>query len=417
MKKILLLISLFLTSALYAQQTITYKGSGNYILKERTDLRRYDNGKYIGLVSREVSSYIVPISNENGYLYDGNFYLLQDTKRASVSVTGGINDAIPSVFRINSEGYLEMLEDNGYPTFRSFPSFPKEKIKIGDSWSGSAERTVDPLNKGIYTKVPVYAQYTYKSDSTFHEQEVYVIEAQWATRYGMGIGSSYIDPAGDSELVKANGSHKASMYISKATGNALVIRDTVDEVFVYSDGKQVALKGTISLFTEYPPSVEEEKLLPAIKRLAQLDEDNSVKKEEKLSDSLITKINNHNNSLKVEKVQEGLRLTIEDLQFKANSSELLPGEEKRLNAIAEILKQAPSSQFLIAGHTASIGNPKGEYELSVERAHSIANELTKRGIAPERFICKGYGGTKPVGDNSTSEGKAKNRRVEITILE
>lgn len=413
--KFLIFLLFFSFNFLFSQQTISYKGSGNYILKERTDLRRYDNGKYIGLVSREVSSYICPISNENGYLYDGNFYLLQDTKRASVSVTGGINDAIPSVFKISSEGNLEMIEDNGYPTFRSFPSFPKEKIKIGDSWSGSAERTVDPLNKGVYTKIPIYAQYTYIGDSTFNNQEVFVIQSQWATRYGLGVGSSYVDINGDPDLIKANGSHNASIYVSKTTGNALVIRDTVDELFVYSDGKQIALKGTISLFTEYPPSVEEEKLLPAIKRLAKLDE-NSIK-DEKLSDSLITKINSKNNSLKVDKVQEGLRLTIEDLKFRPNSAELLPDEEKRLNEIADILKQAEKSQFLIAGHTASIGNPKGEMELSLERAHSIANALSKRGININKFICKGYGGTKPIGDNSTSEGKAKNRRVEITILE
>lgn len=416
MKKLLFIFFSICTSFLFAQQKIAYKGSGNYILKERTDLRRYDNGKYIGLVSREVSSYISPVSNENGYLYDGFFYLLQDTKRSKVSVTGGINDAISSVFKITEQGNLEMIEDNGFPTFRSFPSYPKENIKIGDSWNASAQRTVDPLNKGIYTKLPIYVQYTYTGDSVFNNQEVFVIQSQWATRYGLGVGSSYIDVYGDKDLIKASGIHKASIYVSKTTGNALVVRDTVDEVFVYSDGKEIALKGTISLFTEYPPTIEEEKLLPAIKRLAKL-EDSSVNNENKLDNSLISKINAGNNSLKIEKVKEGLRLTIENLKFKPDSSQLLPEEENRLDDIANLLKNASSSQFLIAGHTASTGNEMGEYNLSLERAHSIAAELSKRGIDTNRFICKGYGGTIPVGDNSTPEGKAKNRRVEITILE
>ena len=55
--------------------------------------------------------------------------------------------------------------------------------------------------------------------------------------------------------------------------------------------------------------------------------------------------------------------------------------------------------------------------ISKERAYSIAAELAKRGIDKDRFICKGSGSKKPVASNDTEEGKAKNRRVEITILE
>jgi outer membrane protein OmpA-like peptidoglycan-associated protein len=56
-------------------------------------------------------------------------------------------------------------------------------------------------------------------------------------------------------------------------------------------------------------------------------------------------------------------------------------------------------------------------QLSVERAQSIIAELSARGIPADRFIYKGSGGTKPLGDNSSEEGRRLNRRVEITILE
>ncbi|MEE0893447.1 MAG: OmpA family protein [Treponema sp.] len=59
----------------------------------------------------------------------------------------------------------------------------------------------------------------------------------------------------------------------------------------------------------------------------------------------------------------------------------------------------------------------GEMKLSVDRANAIVDALVKRGIARNKFITKGSGSTKPVADNSTPEGKAQNRRVEITILE
>ena len=121
--------------------------------------------------------------------------------------------------------------------------------------------------------------------------------------------------------------------------------------------------------------------------------------------------------IKVENTTAGIRLTIQNLKFKPDSAELLPEEAKRLDQIAAVLKEAGNSQFLVEGHTASTGNENGEMQLSAERARAIAELLSKRGIQPSRFITKGSGSHKPVADNSTPQGKAQNRRVEITILE
>ena len=121
--------------------------------------------------------------------------------------------------------------------------------------------------------------------------------------------------------------------------------------------------------------------------------------------------------IKVENTTAGIRLTIQNLQFKPDSAELVSGESLRLDQIASVLREVPESQFLVEGHTAATGNETGEMRLSALRAHKIAKELSKRGIPQEKFICKGSGAHKPVADNSTPAGKAVNRRVEITILE
>ena len=447
------------------QSQISYSGSPTYTLVERTDLLRYDNNKYTGLMSREVRSFITPVSQKNGYLYEGNFFVDEKTQRSATSVASGIHDSILSVFRIENDGVLTMVEDHGYPSFRSFPSYPAHKISIGERWQAKAERAVDPLNKGIVTKMPIYVEYTYAGDEVFNGEEVYRLSAQWATRYGMGSGTSYIDWGGDRELQKATGVHKASILVSKASGAALVVRDSVDETFVYADGNQIRMKGTINLFTEYPPSVDRDRILPALRRFAMINEEEEEKlkvvpgkavvkeddivlvtmaeipKEENLlpqseiyDDNLSDLLPSNNNweaftdelpelpkkndiAITVDQTPAGLRLTIQDLQFEANSANLLPGEQKRLDSIAAVLKEAGQSQFLIEGHTARVGQEEGEMELSLSRAHAIAEELAKRGIQPGRFICKGSGGKKPVADNSTQEGRARNRRVEITILE
>ena len=488
------------------QINIAYRGDRNYTLIERTNLRRYDNDKYIGLVSKEVRSFITNISSPEDRAkglsrYDGNFFVMEQTKRQNRNVATGIQEAIPSVFTIDSEGKLVMQEDNGYPSFRSFPAYPSKQIKEGDSWQASAVRAVDPLNKGIITRMPIFIEYKYEKKDILHGEDVYVVSARWATRYGMRF---HIDFSGDPDIVEAQVSHKAILYISTKTGGMIQANDIVDEYFVYSDGLKVAFKGTISLFTEYPPSIDRSRIIHALQRVASIDDekakelekkteiasnlpsspndtntntgfdDNSKntpaiasiqnvdnkgnakknggesegntaenitkdtatgnskqqddKRGKKASDSnnssverLTSSISNGNDdvnkNITVDNTEAGIRLTIQNLQFKPDSAELLQGEEKRLDQIASVLKEVEGGQFLVEGHTASTGNPRGEQQLSEERARSIVQALIKRGLSANQFICKGSGGRKPIADNSTASGKAKNRRVEITILE
>lgn len=450
------LILFFLNFLFWGQEIqFRYNGGRNYTLVERTDLRRYENNRYVGLLSREIRSFI----SNYGDLYEGNFYVSQDTVRASLSVADQIHDSIPSKFRISDDGNLTMIEDYGYPTFRSFPAFSANRIKHGDSWQAKAERAVDPLNKGIVTKIPMYVQYTYTGDENVRGEDVYVLTAKWATRYGQNI---YMDFGGDKELKQATGSHNATMYVSKVTGNAIVVRDSVDETFVYNDGKAVTFKGTISLFTEYPPAVDRSKIIRALQRVAAIDGDEAkllaqvatktdgAQSKAGSKDADVAKISSGSQKsasskpsaesiskavaavskslsdqaiaaaskpIKVENTTAGIRLTIQNLQFKPDSAELVSGESSRLDQIASVLREVPESQFLVEGHTAATGNETGEMRLSALRAHKIAKELSKRGIPQEKFICKGSGAHKPVADNSTPAGKAVNRRVEITILE
>ena len=448
MKKIAFFIGFFtlISAFCFSQTKISYSGDSTYTLVERTNLRRYVNGKYSGLTSREVRSFItktdVPTgirSSKTDRWYEGNFFVIEETLRDSKSTLAGIHDAIPSVFKISAEGKMTMIEDNGYPTFRSFPSYTTEQLKIGDSWKGEGERAVDPMNKGVFTRMPILALYTFEGAEIYKGENVYRIKAIWQTNYG--FSNFERDVKGDDSLRKATGGHKADIIVRASTGEAILISDTVDETFYYSDGTQVNLKGTITQFTEYPPAIDREKLIFALNRIAKADtapkgkdggtastvvsakkngngdSDANTKTNGSSQKSKSTPKSDPKNNMIFEETPAGLRLSVRDIKFKADSDEVLGSEKTRLDEIAEVLKLAPNSQFLIEGHTAAVGKPSGEQTLSEQRAKRIAAELSKRGISADKFICKGHGGNKPIASNSTDEGRAQNRRVEITILE
>lgn len=450
-----------LTAAAFAQNparpvSLRYDGTGGYSLVERTNLRRYVNGKYVGLTSREVRSFISPTYApdaafddprsplHDGQWYDGSFYVNEATKRNRADAAAGIHDSIPSVFHISPKGKLTMYVDNGYPSFRSFPAFTTEAVRPGDAWSASAERSADPLNKGIFTRIPLEVAYTYVRQETYHEQDVYRITAAWQTNYG----ANKRDPNGDPSLIKAAGGHKADILVRKATGEAILVLDTVDETFVYADGQQVNFKGTITLFTEFPPAIDTEKIIASLSRIASVSpgvtnggatggtgkgtpntapaSTNTAARLEPTAPNPAQKTApvapktpapTAKNNMVVEKTPAGLRLSVRDIRFVPDSSEVLPSEHGRLDEIADVLKLAPDAQFLVEGHTAAVGRPEGEQKLSVERARKIAEELAKRGVNAAAFICRGWGGTRPIADNATDAGRAQNRRVEITILE
>ncbi len=106
-----------------------------------------------------------------------------------------------------------------------------------------------------------------------------------------------------------------------------------------------------------------------------------------------------------------------DLRFVADGDQLLPTERGRLDAIADALKKLPDRSFLVEGHTADLGKAAGQYELSERRARRVVDEMTARGIPAGRFVYRGLGADAPIAPSDTEANRARNRRVEITILD
>ncbi len=113
---------------------------------------------------------------------------------------------------------------------------------------------------------------------------------------------------------------------------------------------------------------------------------------------------------------DGFKFAI-NLNFYPDSPVLLPGEDQRLKEIAEILKHIiidDGYTILVEGHTADVGKPVGQLNLSIERTKTVRDFLINEGLDPNIFTYKAYGGTMPIATNDTEEGRAQNRRVYIT---
>jgi len=115
---------------------------------------------------------------------------------------------------------------------------------------------------------------------------------------------------------------------------------------------------------------------------------------------------------------EGITISISNIQFLANSAELPEKEKKEIAEVARILKTIPGRKILVAGHTALAGTEQERIRTSRERAQAVANYLVSLGARKaNEIVVRGYGSERPIASNSTQEGMALNRRVEITILE
>jgi len=107
----------------------------------------------------------------------------------------------------------------------------------------------------------------------------------------------------------------------------------------------------------------------------------------------------------------------ENIYFNENKTNIDPMAAKALDRDGEMLKENPDIKVEIAGHTDTAGTEKARQKISEKRAESAKKYLMdKFNISGDRMMVKGYGSTKPIADNSTKEGRAKNRRVEIKII-
>jgi OOP family OmpA-OmpF porin len=110
-------------------------------------------------------------------------------------------------------------------------------------------------------------------------------------------------------------------------------------------------------------------------------------------------------------------LVLQDVNFEFDSAKLTAESRNILDSVAESLTRFAEARVEVAGHTDSKGSETYNLELSQKRADAVRDYLIGKGVNEARLASKGYGEAKPTADNSTDEGRAENRRVELRKLD
>jgi outer membrane protein OmpA-like peptidoglycan-associated protein len=119
---------------------------------------------------------------------------------------------------------------------------------------------------------------------------------------------------------------------------------------------------------------------------------------------------------KVKEEARGMVITLSGaVLFATGKSTLLPIAQEKINEVAKALKDQGYKSLLVEGHTDAQGSAEKNQVLSQQRAEAVRSQLMSQGIPSEKIRAQGIGSSRPVADNSSAEGRANNRRVEIIV--
>ncbi|MDR0655313.1 MAG: OmpA family protein [Treponema sp.] len=299
-----------------------------------------------------------------------------------------------SVFVRDAMGYIDIEKKYYMPVVRNVPVFPGRDLKPGETWTAEGHEMHDFRDSfGIEEpyRIPFNADY------------MYLGEREWEGRNYPAFSVSYRIlsemPAvrGRAWPMRIMGASDQIVYWDRETGQAAAYTESFRMIFELSTGRIVEYRGAAE---------------------ARLLESEDMDKN-RVAGRIAEEINNLNipdASVRVD--DEGITISLENVQFQADSAVLLQQEKSKLDRIAEILLHYPERDILIAGHTALAGTAEGRNRLSRERAAAVAEYLIGKKVrGADRVVVRGYGAERPVADNDTEQNRSRNRRVEITILE
>ena len=310
-----------------------------------------------------------------------------------------------SVFRRAEDGRYDISDEYFMPVVRDIPVFPEGDVQPGDSWQATGEEAHDFREVfGIQRpfRVPFTANYTYIGPEQSplegdEAQTLHHIEASYVLFFDTPSDALRGRRAGGIYPVRNKGSSTQQLYWDAERGALSYYTEEFLIELELNTGSVIRYEGVAEARVTWSEPLDRERIVQEI---------NEEIRRQNIPNA------------RVESSDEGITITLENIQFEADSARFLPGEEEKVRHIARIVGRYPERDLLITGHTALAGSAASRQRLSEERAEAVAAMLISLGAREEQNVfTQGVGAKQPIAPNDSPENMARNRRVEITLLE
>ena len=363
-----------------------YKNQDKFQLIVKANIKVYLNNKYQGLFVKELKGVLNILQRGDELKIGGNVYHLKKTIRDNRLVGYRIDQFEKCEFILEKYGAILSSSNPSFPPLQGLPFFPEKEIEIGDIYQGYAKAAIDVYHKKEICVIPIFTTVKYSGKKAFLGVNYDFFEIS----YGYG------NIKNKKNIINARGRHNLKFFFDSVNGLPIYMEDHFNEEFELNNGDVIKQAGFYLFFYKTVIPMNKTKVLDDLKQNI----------DKTLQDDFI-----------FEKKEQGVVITINNLKFKPNSTDVLDTEKEKLGKLYKMLSNIKKRTFMIIGHTALAGTEDARMQLSVERAKTIANYLIKKGITPDRIIYTGKGAKEPIAPNDTEENMKKNRRVEIIILE
>ncbi|MCG8572605.1 MAG: OmpA family protein [Spirochaetes bacterium] len=364
-----------------------YQDHEKFSLIIRGNYRQYFNQRYIGLQSKEIKSIFTVDQQKKLFYLNGKVYYLSKMIRDNRNIGFEIQNIENCSFSINSSGHYQQISQHFYPIFRWIPFFPNEKLEIDKVYEMPGKAVVDLFEAKEQEIMPVHYMLVYKGKRDYKQKQLDYFE----------ITCRFDSYHKSQKIIEIKGFHQFKLFYDNDNGRPVFMTDQFEEYIVNGNNNTEIKKGFYTFF---------------FKDIVKMNKQKQLKEIEEYFDS-----DDLEKDIEIKETEEGISLTIQNLLFQPNSTQLLNGEIQKIEKIADILKQIEDRSFMIIGHTAKAGSEAEQLELSKARAAKIAQLLITAGVSKDKIMHTGKGANQPLAPNDTPENMKKNRRVEIFILE
>jgi outer membrane protein OmpA-like peptidoglycan-associated protein len=216
-------------------------------------------------------------------------------------------------------------------------------------------------------------------------------------------------------LIKAS-QMEADQARQEAERARLLVATTSEEAQRAREEKEAALRKEAEAARAAELSAEE---AMQARRLAEsrASEAEFARREADLASQQINSLTRQLENLQLRQTESGVVVTLGDVLFASGEAQLVEGGRSSLEEVVDLLQTEPDKQIRVEGHTDSLGDAAANLLLSEQRAQSVLEALVSLGVASDRITATGMGEDFPIASNDDEEGRARNRRVDVILLD